>query len=363
MDKNRAKAYQAAHLFLLNSIRTTGGSAAFYSRLLHPVNGWSEAYPETTGYLIPTLFEAGSSEEALLLADWVVSLQYEDGGLPGGLLKKGEKRERSIFNTAQMILGLHRAALETSDRKYIDATVKAGKWLANTQESDGTWNKYHYKSNYFPSYYTRVAWPMLLASEFDKSHEITNAAIKTLDFIQENALDNYFFIDAGFKKNAPAYLHTIAYTIRGFLESALLLNRSDYWDTGYNLAHHLFRQFELNNRLAGAYYQDGQRINWYRCLTGEAQMCIIWLLLAKHNEDYRFLNASSKLLDKLCLAQPSLSIFKKKGGLSGSKPFYGRYIAFRQPNWASKFFMDALLLEEQLYRYLESVRATGGTKK
>ncbi|MEZ5058297.1 MAG: hypothetical protein R2879_14780 [Saprospiraceae bacterium] len=31
------------------------GSSAYFSRFRHPIKGWSPAYPETTGYLIPTL--------------------------------------------------------------------------------------------------------------------------------------------------------------------------------------------------------------------------------------------------------------------------------------------------------------------
>ena len=154
MDHDRLLPYQAAHKFLLRSIRSNGGSAAFFSRMLYPIANWSEAYPETTGYIIPTLYNAGSYQEALLLADWVVSLQYKDGALPGGLLKNGKKQGRSVFNTAQMIHGLHRAAIETSDQKFIDATISAGRWLSSIQDNNGTWSKYHYKSGYFPSYYT-----------------------------------------------------------------------------------------------------------------------------------------------------------------------------------------------------------------
>ena len=41
--------------WLLASERRSGGSAAHWM----PVSGWSRAYPETTGYIIPTLIDAG----------------------------------------------------------------------------------------------------------------------------------------------------------------------------------------------------------------------------------------------------------------------------------------------------------------
>jgi len=37
-----------------------------------------------------------------------------------------------------------------------------------------------------------------------------------------------------------------------------------------------------------------------------------------------------------------------RGALKGSHPLYGRYLFGTYPNWAVKFFMDALLLDEQV---------------
>lgn len=33
-----------------------------------------------------------------------------------------------------------------------------------------------------------------------------------------------------------------------------------------------------------------------------------------------------------------------RGGISGSAPLWGSYIRFGYPNWAAKFFIDAMLL-------------------
>jgi hypothetical protein len=35
-----------------------------------------------------------------------------------------------------------------------------------------------------------------------------------------------------------------------------------------------------------------------------------------------------------------------RGGLKGSHPIWGRYMFGTYPNWAAKFLMDALLMEE-----------------
>ena len=36
------------------------------------------------------------------------------------------------------------------------------------------------------------------------------------------------------------------------------------------------------------------------------------------------------------------------GAIAGSYPIWGKYIHFTYPNWAVKFFVDALLLEEKV---------------
>ena len=41
---------------------------------------------------------------------------------------------------------------------------------------------------------------------------------------------------------------------------------------------------------------------------------------------------------KLRAADPGV-----RGGIAGSAPFYGRYERFTYPNWAAKFYIDALL--------------------
>ena len=43
------------------------------------------------------------------------------------------------------------------------------------------------------------------------------------------------------------------------------------------------------------------------------------------------------------LQTPDMNI---RGGIKGSHPVNGGYMTWRYPNWAAKFFMDALMLEK-----------------
>src|SRR4030088_3279559 len=73
--------------WLLDAQRADGGIAAYYSLL----KGYSESYPEVTGYIIPTLFDYSHSEfahstkgeTATVAADraihWLLSVQMPSG--------------------------------------------------------------------------------------------------------------------------------------------------------------------------------------------------------------------------------------------------------------------------------------------
>jgi len=82
----------------------------------------------------------------------------------------------------------------------------------------------------------------------------------------------------------------------------------------------------------------------YACLTGNAQMALIWLELHRIEGDPALVDAALRAIDLVKRAQvmhssdPGL-----RGGVAGSDPMWGTYIELAVPNWAAKFFVDALL--------------------
>jgi len=104
----------------------------------HLVNGWTGSYPETTGYIIPSLLSFGEKykgkdtiETAIKAADWLVEIQKESGGWQGGRVE--HNRPEIVFNTAQIIRGMLAVNAYTSHQKYFDAAIKASHWLADVQ--------------------------------------------------------------------------------------------------------------------------------------------------------------------------------------------------------------------------------------
>src|SRR5258707_11128217 len=74
--------------WILDAQRPDGGIAAYYSLL----TGYSESYPEVTGYIIPTLYDfdrmaddTAARSAAERATRWLLSLQMSSGAFPGGL--------------------------------------------------------------------------------------------------------------------------------------------------------------------------------------------------------------------------------------------------------------------------------------
>ena len=77
--------------------------------------------------------------------------------------------------------------------------------------------------------------------------------------------------------------------------------------------------------------------------------------LYRHHDDGRFLNAALKIMDQLKMTQSLTSRNPGiKGALAGSYPIWGGYFSYRYPNWATKFYADALMLQEKLMFELET---------
>lgn len=357
MLDHRRRALNLSIDWLIRSLDpVTGGSRANYSLFFNGVKGWSGPYPETTGYIIPTFLNVSQQfnefrylqDRSIRMGEWLLSIQFSDGAFPGNIYYPERKMEKSIFNTGQIILGLTSLYDFLKDARYLESASRAAQWLCDNQEKDGTWNRYNYVSGFSPSYYSRVSWPILKVFYRTGNELFKAAAIRNLDSIIGRQLPNGFIDGAGFRPGKPVFLHTLAYTIRGLMESSSILNEGRYWESAYRFAEKVLQKFETRKLMCGAYNTDFSGISWYQCLTGNAQIAIIWLKIFLKTGDFRFLNAAHKAIDLVVKNQVRRSVNPNLiGALSGSSPVYGRYMALRYPNWASKFFIDSLLLEEE----------------
>ncbi len=87
----------------------------------------------------------------------------------------------------------------------------------------------------------------------------------------------------------------------------------------------------------------------WSCLTGDAQISIIWSRLFQETGDPKYLECVKKVNTYLKGVQVSgTGNTGLDGGIAGSDPVHGEYGRFEILNWAVKFFIDALLLEQTI---------------
>lgn len=336
--------------WLERSIRPEGGSAAH----LAASGLWSRSYPETSGYIINTLLDYQTltgeprwGEIARRLGDWLLDIQMESGAFAGGMYPSSEYSP-SVFNTGQIIIGLAGLYEIGREEKYLQSLTRAARWLASTEDGSGLWPAGNYRGTFNPTYYTRVTWPMLKAWRLTGDDSIRDSAVRVLERMKRRRRENGAFSDWGFSEGAGAYTHTIAYTLRGFLESGRLLEqRDDYLELVAPAVERLYRRAELRQgRLPGYFETEWKGSNTFVCLTGNAQVALVLLHYESARSDLRLVNAASKLVDFVCHRQIVMPLPSPRfrGAIGGSSPIWGPYMRFRYPNWAAKFFADSIML-------------------
>lgn len=334
--------------WLLNSERPTGGSAAYQT----PLFTWSRAYPETTGYLIPTLLRAAKvTTDARLegfarrCGEWLVRIQNEDGSWNGGL-HPPRRPSPSVFNTGQILLGMMALWRETVDERWLQRASSGASWMISTMSPDGLWPGGDYRAQRTPTYYSHALWPLLdvvlAVGDRQAVERIQHAYTLLLDRIQSDG----WISEAGFAEGEPAFTHTIAYTIRGIQEGGRLLNDDSMLAAVEPTIERIVRIAELRGgRLPGGFFPGWIPSGRFICLTGNVQMAESILLLEARVPDLRLVSAAARLVDIVCSSQRSvLPSRRPQGRVGGSKPLHGPYMRLRFPNWAAKYLVDALIV-------------------
>jgi uncharacterized protein YyaL (SSP411 family) len=322
-----------------------GGVSAEYSFR----EGWDSSYPETTGYISRTLFDYYHltqqevwRDRATRMLDWLLTTQLDSGAFP----LRTDLATPMVFDTGQAILGLVSAYRETGARRYLVSAVIAGQWLVAIQEPTGAWLQHSY-GGIGHTYHTRVAWALLELYQESDDDTLLAAATKNLSWGLSQQLENGWFQNNAFSADDIPILHTIAYAARGLLEAGRILERPEYTQAATRTADALLDKLRDDGFLSGKFDQDWASPVRWSCLTGNAQTAIIWLKLYQLTGNDSYLRAAQKA--NLFLKKTQNVEAKNqgvRGGIKGSHPIHGGYMPYSYPNWATKFFLDALILEE-----------------
>ncbi|MDH3979110.1 MAG: hypothetical protein OEU91_01210 [Gammaproteobacteria bacterium] len=313
-------------------------------------DGWLPGYPETTGYIIETFLAAADILQrpelvgrARRMIDWELSIQLSDGAFPGHFGEAGSRPV--IFNTGQIMHGLVAGYTRLGREECLESAVRAGHWLRQQQDDDGCWRKFEH--NNFPHVYnTRATWALLATGLLAGDKDLVVAAKRNLEWALTQQTGSGWYATNAFDPSRSPFTHTIAYAIRGFLESGQLLDEDRYLHSALKAGKAMAGVQREDGWLAGTYKDGWVADASYCCLTGLAQMSLNWIRLAQITGDDSFRNHAQAGLAYIKATQKlEDSDDAVRGGIAGSFPIWGDYSRFEYPNWAAKFFSDALMMD------------------
>lgn len=328
-----------------------GGVARHYSL----IGGWSASYPETSGYIVPTLLDWARDEHdddaaarAQRILDWLVSIQFPEGGFQGGVI--GQTPRVSVtFNTGQILLGLAQGVAYFGEA-YREPMCLAADWLASTIDDDGCWRSAPspFAAPDDKVYDMHVAWGLLEASRQVPQSRWSDVALRNVHWALAKQRENGWFESCCLNDPAHPLTHTLGYALRGLLEAHRFDGGTELLEAARRTADGLLNSVGPDGTLAGRLHADWSPAVGWVCLTGSAQVAHCYLMLYEQTEDARYRDAGRRLnafvRRTVCIDGPQ----GVRGGVRGSFPINGDYARFEYLNWAAKFFVDSNRLEARL---------------
>lgn len=320
-------------------------------------DGWGVAYPETSGYIIATyLAYAGYSgdktyvDRAIRIGDWEIAIQAPSGGV----YSSTELRQTRIFNTGQVILGWCALYEHTKEDKYLQAAKRAGDYLFNNQNAaNGSWQWDTYCGA--RTYHARVDWSLLRLAQLSGDQRYAMVALKNLQWVLKQQHENGWFSQCGFDNDEPI-MHVIVYTLRGLLECSQtfnpLVSELAILPSVVKSANALCKALQeqpvagIVGMVPAAFNQEWKSATNDSCLTGNAQLACFLYRLAHVTSNEMYRNIADTVMSATKRTQlVGTSLLSIDGAIAGTFPISHGYLANAYPNWASKFFADALLMK------------------
>jgi len=342
---DRARSQEAAVTWICTAIERSGdgGVSKGYDVLRRR---WAGSYPETTGYTIPTLLNVAAKTGDLRLRSIALDLStylLERAAAEGGIVHwSGRLPDPVVFDTGQVLFGWIAAYEASNEKRYLEAAIRAGDWLAAVQDPCGSWKRFQHLG-VEKVIDTRVSWALLLLYRHTGSKAHFIAAERNLQWALTQQDSDGWFRNCAFTRQADPFTHTLSYTAEGLFECGQILRRGDCVDAARRTADALLLRQRAGGGLASTYAAGWRETSRSSCLTGNCQIARLWLSLDQPEGDGVMRRAAERAISYVAASQclePDENLY---GGIPGSHPIHGRYERFKYPNWGVKFFLDALL--------------------
>jgi len=351
-DRGPEAAAHAAYDWLClaqdRSTSSDGGVARHYNL----ISGWSDSYPETTGYIVPTMIDYADffhspdgRDRARRMLNWLVSIQFENGAFQGGTI--GTRSPVPVaFNTGQILIGLAAGARAISGI-YEEPLRRAARWLIQSQDRDGAWRRYAspFAIPGAKAYDTHAAWGLLEAAGALNEKPLEQAALANARWALGRRRANGWFDDCCLTDARRPLTHTIGYALRGLVEAYRVSKDPVFLDASVSTGRALAGALRSDGCLPGRLDPNWRPASSWTCLTGNLQVALCWFSLYEWTKEPLF-RASARAVN--AHARKTLSDAgpgDTKGGICGSFPVDGGYNPYSVLSWAGKFFLDSQMAE------------------
>lgn len=321
---------------------------------------WKPSYPETTGYIITSLLDYdalfGDGEArvaAQRMALWEIGIQMPSGAVQGGPVCPPAEQTPAAFNTGMVLDGWCSAYRVTRDSSMLEAGQRAAEFLTNDLDANGYFrtNGAFVASGEIKTYTCLCAWALHRFAALSGEPRYAHAAVRAVEAALVQQHDNGWFAHNCLVRSDAPLTHTIGYTLQGALEVGILAGRDDFVAAVRKTADNLLPQIRDDGYLPGMFYSDWQPARLSSCLTGSAQIAIVCYRLAALTGTRAYRNAADRLVDFLkALQDIRTEVEGIHGALAGSFPIFGEYMRGGYPNWATKYLLDALMLQHAAHQ-------------
>ena len=319
--------------------------------------GWEPSYPETTGYIMTSLLtyaeQAGEPDlvdRVTRMGHWEASVQMPSGAVQGGKVTDPEHQKPATFNTGMVLDGYVSLLERRKDAIIESAAERAVAFLLGDMTKDGLFatNGPVVSDDEIKLYNVLCAWALHRHGRLTGEPDTCAAAIRAAEGALRFQAANGWFSENCLTRPATPLTHTIGYTLQGLLEVAVLAERDDILaavECGYKP---IIEAIEPNGYLVGRFDSGWRPAADWSCLTGSAQLAIVGYRLASIRGDQDYADAADRLLNFLKAVQRVNSGDPDfDGALAGSYPILGDYMTGGYPNWATKYLLDALMLQAE----------------
>ncbi len=273
-------------------------------------------YPEVSGYYIPTLLRIGDKTKAKNYADYLLTIQNQDGSWnePSGKVPY-------TFDTAQIMKGLCALIENGMDQndKYKNALLRGCDWMLTMQRKNGSiatpdysWWDLPYGKSVPEAIHVYCLEPLRFAAKKYK--------IKKYEACVQKALD--FYLSCEDLTDFTTLSHFNAYIIEGLIDMGEKKRAKRAMDL-----------IALHQRFDGS-VPAYSNVNFV-CSTGLFQYAICWYKLGDSER-------ADKAFEYAC------SLQNKSGGWFGSYGTDANYFPDAEIAWAVKYFFDAVHFGKKL---------------